>query len=203
MKKTLAITENLLITLALSCLFSGAFAAPPAPTKKDLTFIQLKNTTYFVPSRAGALQPVTMTTGAGKSGNQVTIGLEKAAFGDLNKDGVEDAAAIYWFNTGNDSYWRILGAFISENGEAVNVDNKTLGEKVTVVSVAVREGRIEVVLMDASAGAPVKKTETFVINKDKHLTQVENVAPAPVKPAAPAKPGAAPAKRTPTTGSVS
>jgi hypothetical protein len=188
MKTTFTIAVNLFVALALSCLAYGAQAAPPdAPIKKDLTFLQLKNTTYLVPNKAGVPQPITMTAGSGNRGSQVMIGLEKASFGDLNKDGVKDAATVYWLNTGDDAYWRILGAFISKDGEAVNVDNKTIGNKVNVVSVTVVDGRIELVIMDPSANPPAKKMFTFVIKNDR-LVQVDNVKKPAPKPADPGKP---------------
>jgi len=70
---------------------------------------------------------------------QVTL-TQHVAFGDLDGDGVRDAAAVLVTSTGGTGNFRDLAAVLYRRGKAVNVDCATLGDRVRVRSLEVDAG---------------------------------------------------------------
>ncbi|HOD36146.1 MAG TPA: hypothetical protein PLR20_09380 [Syntrophales bacterium] len=69
---------------------------------------------------------------------------ERYAFGDLDGDGSEDAAAILVVQSGGSGTFYYLCAVLNEEGTAVNVATLFLGDRIQVRDLLIRAGRIEV-----------------------------------------------------------
>jgi hypothetical protein len=65
------------------------------------------------------------------------------AFGDLNGDGVGDAAVVLYHDPGGSGTFRYLAAVVDEDGEAVNRDTTSLGDRVRINSLRVDGGEIQ------------------------------------------------------------
>ena len=67
---------------------------------------------------------------------------DKVAFGDLNGDGVADAAAILWSFVGASGTLVDLVAIVNQNGHPKQAARIELGNKVNVESLSIRSGQI-------------------------------------------------------------
>lgn len=65
-------------------------------------------------------------------------------FGDLDGDGVEDAAVILAENSGGSGVFIYLAAMVSQDGALVNVATQLLGDRLQVDSVVIDSGQIVV-----------------------------------------------------------
>jgi hypothetical protein len=77
---------------------------------------------------------------------------EKAAFGDLNGDGAEDAAVIFWWSGGGTGEFVILAAITNRNGKPRHIDAEIIGDRVRVTSIAIKSGTIVLHLLDHAPG---------------------------------------------------
>jgi hypothetical protein len=76
---------------------------------QSLTIAQLKNATYQVGNQWIKLRNGSYQKGTIKDGNFFAVDFVKAALGDLNNDGKNDAAVIYYSNSGGSGcflYWQ-------------------------------------------------------------------------------------------------
>jgi len=124
---------------------------PPTPTLTPvppLTLELLQNTTY--PSELEESGTITLTDGhyegepfveGGASRPTVTL-VEPIAFGDLDDDGVEDAAVILAANAGGSGTFISLEAVRNEGGEPVHLATCSLGDRVRIESLAIEGGQI-------------------------------------------------------------
>jgi len=64
------------------------------------------------------------------------------AFGDLNGDGVDDAAVVLGSWTGGSGYYLGVSALSLQNGVPVNIASECLGDRVLVNSIAIENGEI-------------------------------------------------------------
>jgi hypothetical protein len=67
---------------------------------------------------------------------------EPVAFGDLNGDGLQDAAVILQTYNGGNGDTKELAAVLNLNGEAANVSTVYLGSRIAVESILVESGII-------------------------------------------------------------
>ena len=67
---------------------------------------------------------------------------DKIAFGDLNGDGVTDAAAIFWSDGVNRRVWVELVAIVNDNGTPRQLAVKMLGLNAAVMSILIESGEI-------------------------------------------------------------
>lgn len=116
----------------------------PAP---GLTAAVLQNATYpseFTESGEVQLAAGTFSGPAGEDGMAITVtfGVEMA-LGDLDGDGVDDAAVTLATNTGGSGTFIELVAVLYDNGVAVPVASESLGDRVGISSVGIEDGRIE------------------------------------------------------------
>jgi heat shock protein HslJ len=124
---------------------------PPTSTStpvSSLTLEMLQNATY--PSEWEESGPITLTNGryegkpfveGGASRLVVTL-IEPVAFGDLDGDGVEDAAVILAANAGGSGTFISLEAVRNEGGEPVHLASYPLGDRVRIESLAIEGGQI-------------------------------------------------------------
>lgn len=77
------------------------------------------------------------------------------AFGDLNADGVEDAAALLAVNGGGTGTFIYLAAMIDDNGQPKNISSVLLGDRVEIKSVSVDAGQIVINLVTQGPSDPM------------------------------------------------
>ena len=125
----------------------GAVEEPSKPTAQ-LTLEALQNATY--PSEWEESGTITLTNGryegepfveGGASRPVVTL-VEPVAFGDLDGDGVEDAAVILAANAGGSGTFISLEAVRNEGSEPVHLATYPLGDRVRIESLAIEGGQI-------------------------------------------------------------
>lgn len=66
----------------------------------------------------------------------------KYALGDLNGDGIDDAAVILVANPGGSGTFYDLAAVINQNGTPTNVASQLLGDRVQIKSISIKSGEI-------------------------------------------------------------
>jgi len=114
----------------------------------SLSLEALKNATY--PSEWGESGAITLTDGGyegdpfveGGASRPIVILVEPVAFGDLDGDGVEDAAVILAANAGGSGTFISLEAVRNEGGEPVHVATYSLGDRARIESLAIEGGQI-------------------------------------------------------------
>lgn len=164
-------------------------AAPVAPTAQpaeesapaagggQLTDEQLKNATY-----SGIYdQPVTLTDGkyegapfaeGGASRPTVTFIDGITQHGDLNGDGVDDAAVLLVESSGGSGVFDYVGAQINENGQPVDAGTVMLGDRSQIISGAIVDGQVVIEMVtqgpnDAMCCATLKVRKSFVVQDGK------------------------------------
>jgi hypothetical protein len=139
---------SIVVLLLAACVPITAVPAESAPAA-DLSAAALASATY-----TGIYEePVTLTDGSwqgepfvegGASAPTVTLLPEPQASGDLNADGVADAAVLLVENSGGSGSFVYLAAVLNEGGQPVNAATTLLGDGVQVSSLTIEEGRIRV-----------------------------------------------------------
>jgi len=123
--------------------------ATATPVVPSLTLEALKNAEYQ--SEFPASRKARLTNGAyrekivpGSATELVIILSDKFALGDLNGDGVEDAAVVLVSNPGGSGTFYDLAAVINQNGTPKHVASLLLGDRVKVKSLSIRSGEVAV-----------------------------------------------------------
>jgi hypothetical protein len=124
----------------------------------------------------------------GGEGNGVLAeGIRTVLKGDLNHDGVADAAVLYTLEGagGGNNYTQYLAVFLRVDGRLVPVANKAVGGKL-YRSIAIKAIKDNVILCDTldyakndPACCPTIKGKTQYVLEDKKLKEVK---PMPAKP---------------------
>ncbi len=139
----------IVVLLASACGTVGT----PAPLTDD----QLKNGSYELQD-IGAFQ---LTGGRyekkyGEGATQVNrVGLQVVAFGDLNKDGAEDAVTILWANTGGSGTFIYLVALTNQKGTPKQAAAVLLGDRVQVKALVIAEGMVRVTTLSHGPNDPL------------------------------------------------
>ncbi len=119
----------------------------PTTDGKGLTLEALQNAVY----QGIYDEPVQLTDGqyegepfvpGGASRPTVTLHPEVYAFGDLNGDGVDDAAVILIESSGGSGSFLYLAAVVNESGAPVNVATQFVGDREQVQAISVEAGEI-------------------------------------------------------------
>jgi heat shock protein HslJ len=124
---------------------------PPTPTSTpvpSLTLEMLQNATYS--SEWEESGPITLTNGRyegkpyveGGASRLIVTFVEPVAFGDLDDDGVEDAAVILAANAGGSGTFISLEAVRNEGGEPAHLSTYLLGDRVRIELLAIEGGQI-------------------------------------------------------------
>lgn len=134
---------------------------PPAPTdtgtpvSSELTLDMLKNGTYQAPSYN---RTVTLVNGAFTSGSSAdpynVRMLDVAAFGDLNGDGVKDAAILLAENGGGSGVFESVIAVINQAGKPHQQSEAELGDRVLVNSIDISSGVIHLDMLTHGPNDP-------------------------------------------------
>ncbi len=142
-------------------------AAASIPATGDLTEALLRNAKYDLPD----LGVIELKDGKyekkyGEGATQVnTAGYLTSAFGDLNKDGVNDAAVVLWWSGGGSGTFVHLAAMLNEKGTPRQAAVIFLGDRANVESLAIKDGKIAVGLRERLATTTVEKQFTLQGNK--------------------------------------
>jgi len=121
--------------------------AQPVAAEGELTLEALKNASY----KGIYDEPVQLTDGryegepfvpGGASRPTVVLHPEVYAFGDLNGDGVADAAVILIENSGGSGSFLYLAAVINEGGAPVNVATQFVGDREQAQVISIEDGEI-------------------------------------------------------------
>lgn len=121
--------------------------------------LKLNNGDYYSPNEDGIVDSVAYTS----------MDEGQIAFGDLNNDGIDDAAVIFATSGGGTGYFIDLVVVYNKNGEPQNIASTALGDRVVVKHISIKNGAIELHLLThrESDGqcCPTKKTSLKYIVK--------------------------------------
>ncbi|MFC1724768.1 hypothetical protein ACFL4T_04010 [candidate division KSB1 bacterium] len=96
--------------------------------------------------------------------------LEKHAVGDLNGDGIEDAAVVLISEPGGSGTFYHLAVLINENGKLRNIDSILLGDRIAINSIKIKSKKIEVKILSRGKDDPMN-----VLNKQlTHKFEIRN-----------------------------
>jgi hypothetical protein len=147
-----AVTATTVATLAPmpTTVVTVAPTATPAPTA--LTVDALKDAVYqgiyegrTVQLADGKYEGEPFVEG-GSSRPTVTF-TETYAFGDLNGDGVQDAAVVLVENSGGSGSFLYLAAVVNQSGIPENIATQSLGDRGQVESVTIEGGEITITML--------------------------------------------------------
>ncbi len=126
---------------------------PPPSSNPPLTVEKLKNAEYFFLAKG----PIKLVNGKYEDkSTQRTISLDDVvAYGDLNKDGVKDAAASLRVTLPNSGDVTYLVTVINEQGNPKNISSEFVGPQVRVKAIAVKpNATIEAKIQQFRPGDP-------------------------------------------------
>ncbi len=159
----------------LSTPAATAPARPPAVTEPSDD--ALRNITYlesFAPSGVAALvDGESREQAAPGSATETVVNFDRAATGDLNRDGAEDAAVVLIVSPGGSGTFYKLAAVISDGVELRHVGSVLLGDRVSVESVTIDGREIVVRMLDRPAGAPFAQAPTVPLVRRFRLSDGE------------------------------
>lgn len=106
--------------------------------------------------------------------------LVEVATGDLNGDGVDDGAGVYWVKDaeGTTSYY--LGAFVGKKGKVEQISIIPLQNSSDIGKVTITGGAVSVTLKtsapdDSDSSPTLKQTMEFKLHKGKDLKKTSDV----------------------------
>ena len=120
-----------------------ATALPPSPTPVELNLDQLKNATYTLMAINNV--PVKLIDGKlnfsdpANNMNAESQLIEPVAFGDLNGDGLKDAAVIIATNTGGSGTFHELIVVLDQKGQAADLQ---IGDRIQEKQLTIQDGNI-------------------------------------------------------------
>jgi hypothetical protein len=165
----------------------------PTPTVVPLSLNALKNAEY--PSEYTASKKAKLTDGAyeekiaGLTGASAKVSvkmLDLYAVGDLNGDGVQDAAVILASNTGGSGVFHDLYAVLNQAGQAKPVASTALGDRVKINAIAIQGSEIVVDMLTQGPKDPMSNPTLAVTRKYKlQGDQLVSTTPATPTPAVP------------------
>lgn len=174
MKAVILIIPSLFLALLL---FPTKSPGEIKSNAETLTVDELKNGEYQ--SEFAASGHVKLHNGIYKekivpdSSTELVVTLsDKMAFGDLNGDGLEDAAVILIINPGGSGTFRYLAAVIDQNGAPKNVASQLLGDRVKVKSLSINSEEITVEMIKHRPSDPLccptlETTQAYRLQGDK------------------------------------
>lgn len=99
------------------------------------------------------------------SASMNAVSTARMAFGDLDGDGVGDAAVILVSSGGGSGTFFDLAAVVSSTGEPLHLGSASLGDRITVTSLTITGGVIEVSYLDRPEGAAMAETPSVPVTK--------------------------------------
>ncbi len=116
-------------------------ATPLTPTASALTLDMLRNGTYYLPNYKRTVKLVNGAYSEGSGTDQYSVQmLDTVAFGDLNNDGVADAAILLVENGGGTGEFESVVAVLNTNGAPTQAGQALLGDRVQVRTMTITSG---------------------------------------------------------------
>lgn len=140
----------------------------------------LKNLTYKIGLISNKPEKVKLTNGrfsrGDPRGNFMMAWIEKISLGDLNNDGLQDAAVILYANYGGSGSFAELAAVINDRGRLNHVSSVLLGDRVVIKSADIKSGIIVLNILthgpkDPMATPRVKKVLEYKLLNNKLVKQ--------------------------------
>jgi hypothetical protein len=157
---------SLMVLTGLLLMGATSLWAAPAmtPAQQDdhvLTTAVLANATYLMEDSAEG--QITLVNGEYEeeivpgSASKLRVNLidEGIAYGDLNGDGVEDAAVLLASNSGGSGVFIYLASVLDEDGQPVNTASTVLGDRVQINSMTIEDGVITVEMVTQGPDDPM------------------------------------------------
>uniref|UniRef100_A0A7C3WSG2 Uncharacterized protein n=1 Tax=Desulfobacca acetoxidans TaxID=60893 RepID=A0A7C3WSG2_9BACT len=138
----------------------------------SLTMAQLENGTYKVGDKRITLKNGFYQEGSIEDGSYFLVAFVKAAIGDINSDGSNDAAVVYFVNTGGSGGAVVLTAIMNRNGTPVEIASVDLERYPEVKSISIKNGTIILNMLvhgpnDAECCPTVKQTSKYILAGNK------------------------------------
>ena len=164
----------------------GAAASAARPTGRFAE--ELRNAEYAIETASNGRAPlkdgVYEASVAGSSTKAVVRLSPVPTFGDLNGDRVEDAAVTLLASPGGSGTFTYVSAVLNDNGAAKPVGSVLIGDRITMQSMRIVDGKIEVTWLDRKPGEPMstapatRVSKTFVLQGGKLVAVANAVADA-------------------------
>ncbi len=143
----------------------------PPLSSGSLTLEMLKNAEYHLPDE-GSYQLVDgihylTPTIPGEPPKHWSVRLmEPMAFGDINGDGVEDAAVVIATRYGGTGIFEYLAVVLNVDGQPHNADSAPLGDRTIINTISIEPGRVhvDVITHDPKDGLTQPEIWTFELN---------------------------------------
>jgi hypothetical protein len=118
---------------------------PPAPTASRLTAEQLKNAEYYLPQYDRTVKLANGSYEAGSGADYIsTTLLTTLAFGDLNGDGVDDAAVLLAENGGGSGVFVSVIVMLNQNGQPAQSSSALIDDRPQINGLSIENGQITV-----------------------------------------------------------
>ena len=118
---------------------------PTTPTAARLTAEDLKNAEYYLPQYTRTVKLVDGSYESGSGADYIFAKLvEPIAFGDLNGDGLEDAAVLLAENGGGSGVFVSAVVMLNENGHPVQSSNILIDDRPKIDNLVIDGGQIVV-----------------------------------------------------------
>lgn len=122
---------------------------PLTPSVPELLLDSLRNATYDITDFTGTSRTVTLVNGGYASGpdsiaaDYLTVYMgDLVAFGDLNYDGVNDAAVILGINTGGTGVFTYIAAVLNISGTPAHVASVFIDDRPMINRLSITSGEI-------------------------------------------------------------
>ena len=151
-----------------------------AALTQRLTLDQLRNAEYQLPLLGDENSAIRLVDGMGAlaygegATERVHVGLvdDRAAFGDLDDDGIADAAVVAYINSGGSGTFIYLIAVLDRDGAPVQAAHAFLGDRVRPENLAIESGEIQVEALAHGPDDPlccpsVIDSQVFVLRGDR------------------------------------
>lgn len=145
-------------------------SAQPSPARPNGRFAEeLRNATYALDTVSTGKAPLkdgvyTETVAGSSSMSVVRLG-PAPAFGDLDADGVEDAAVTLLATPGGSGAFTYVVAVINDDGAAIPTRPMLIGDRVALQSMRIVDGKIHVAWLDRKLGEPMAMAPAVPVSK--------------------------------------
>lgn len=149
---------------------SATPSSAPAPAPPIGRFaVELRRADYGIDTTANGRAPLKEgvyeeSVAGSNSKNTVRLG-PAPAFGDLNGDGVEDAAVSLLAEPGGSGSFTYVSAVLNANGAASPAGSLLIGDRITLQSMRIVDGKIELTWLDRKPGEPMSTTPAKQVSK--------------------------------------
>jgi hypothetical protein len=167
MKRTRVFAAILSVLIAiLACNLPAGVGTPvtasptftaAVPTVVSLTTGMLKNGTFKLPQLGETVRLANGKYDSDPSAENIihAVLLDSIAFGDLNGDGVEDAAVLFSENSGGTGDFISVVAVLNQNGAPVQSADRLIDDRAKINGISIANGRIVVDAVIHGVGDPL------------------------------------------------